>query len=58
MCGGPPGRYNSDNVFPFRKGYVENVAFNRANDHETLFVVVFTVVKKLHGKRVFEHVLS
>jgi hypothetical protein len=34
-----------------------NLAVNRADDHESLFVVVFPVVKKFHGKRVFEHVL-
>src|ERR1019366_1148542 len=53
----PPGRYDSDSVFPFGIGHIENVAINHAYDHKTFFTIVLPVVEKLYGKRVFKHLL-
>jgi hypothetical protein len=58
MSVGAPGRYKSDNVFPFGIDHVENAAFNHAYDHKPFFVIVLPVIKNFYGKRVVKHALS
>src|SRR5277367_437935 len=55
MSGGTPGRYNSDNFFPFGIHHGENAALNHAYDHKTFLTIAMFVVKNFYGERVLEH---